>query len=106
MEAYYLLNSKRRNVPYTWLFISKQVLTVGLILLSIVDLGEAIHASTSSSRTVHSVDYCTPIIKIVSFVSTFFYITVDFKYIFKIISFTHFFIITILFHIFSLFFSL
>ncbi|XP_071568156.1 multidrug resistance-associated protein 1 isoform X3 [Temnothorax nylanderi] len=65
MEAYYFLNSKRRNVPYTWLFISKQVLTVGLILLSIVDLGVAIHASTY--RTVHSVDYCTPIVKIVSF---------------------------------------
>ncbi|XP_011882151.1 PREDICTED: multidrug resistance-associated protein 1 isoform X4 [Vollenhovia emeryi] len=65
MEAYYLLNSKRRNVPYTWLFISKQVLTVGLILLSIVDLGMAIHASTY--RPVHSVDYCTPVIKIVSF---------------------------------------
>ncbi|XP_077258455.1 multidrug-Resistance like Protein 1 isoform X1 [Temnothorax americanus] len=65
MEAYYFLNSKRRNVPYTWLFISKQVLTVGLILLSIFDLGVAIHASTY--RTIHSVDYCTPIVKIVSF---------------------------------------
>lgn len=68
MEAYYLLNSKRRNVPYTWLFISKQVLTVGLILLSIVDLGVAIHESTY--RTVYSVDYYTPFIKIISFVST------------------------------------
>lgn len=68
MEAYYLLNSKRRNVPYTWLFISKQVLTVGLILLSIVDLGVAIHESTF--RTVYNVDYYTPIVKIVSFVST------------------------------------
>ncbi|XP_018309833.1 multidrug resistance-associated protein 1 isoform X3 [Mycetomoellerius zeteki] len=65
MEAYYLLNSKRRNVPYTWLFISKQVLTVGLILLSIVDLGVAIHESTF--RTVYNVDYYTPIVKIVSF---------------------------------------
>ncbi|XP_018048305.1 PREDICTED: multidrug resistance-associated protein 1 isoform X2 [Atta colombica] len=65
MEAYYLLNSKRRNVPYTWLFISKQVLTVGLILLSIVDLGMAIHESTF--RMVYSVDYYTPIVKIVSF---------------------------------------
>ncbi|KYN40568.1 Multidrug resistance-associated protein 1 [Trachymyrmex septentrionalis] len=65
MEAYYLLNSKRRNVPYTWLFISKQVLTVGLILLSIVDLGVAIHESTF--RMVYSVDYYTPIVKIVSF---------------------------------------
>lgn len=68
MEAYYLLNSKRKNVPYTWLFISKQVLTIGLILLSIVDLGMAIHESTY--RTVYSVDYYTPFIKIISFVST------------------------------------
>ncbi|XP_067207174.1 multidrug resistance-associated protein 1 isoform X3 [Linepithema humile] len=66
MEAYYLLNSKRRNVPYTWLFISKQVLTIGLILLSIVDLGVAIHESTY--RTVYNVDYYTPFIKIISFV--------------------------------------
>lgn len=65
MEAYYLLNSKRRNVPYTWLFIFKQVLTIGLILLSIVDLGMAIHESTF--RMVYSVDYYTPIVKIVSF---------------------------------------
>jgi len=76
MEAYYLLNSKRRNVPYTWLFISKQGLTLGLILLSIVDLGVAIHESTY--RTVYSVDYCTPIIKIVSFVSILFFILIDF----------------------------
>jgi len=54
MEAYYLLNSKRRNIPYTWLFISKQGLTLGLILLSIVDLGVAIHESTY--RMVYSVD--------------------------------------------------
>lgn len=76
MEAYYLLNSKRRNVPYTWLFISKQVLTVGLILLSIADLGMAIYESTF--RAVYSVDYCTPIVKIVSFVSILFFILVVF----------------------------
>jgi len=77
MEAYYLLNSKRRNVPYTWLFISKQVLTVGLILLSIVDLGMAIHASTYD--TVHNVDYYTPVVKIISFVSiTLFFIIMNF----------------------------
>ncbi|XP_020285956.1 multidrug resistance-associated protein 1 isoform X1 [Pseudomyrmex gracilis] len=66
MEAYYLLNSKRRNVPYTWLFFSKLVLTVGLIILSIIDIGVAIYASTH--RTVYSVDYYTPFIKIVTFV--------------------------------------
>lgn len=67
MEAYYILHSKRRNVPYTWLFIIKQVLTIALILLSIVDLGMAIHESTS--REVYSVDYYTPFIKIITFVS-------------------------------------
>lgn len=76
MEAYYLLNSKRRNVPYTWLFISKQVLTIGLILLSIIDLGVAIHASVYG-RTVYSVDYCTPVVKIVSFVSITFFTLVN-----------------------------
>ncbi|XP_011636992.1 multidrug resistance-associated protein 1 isoform X1 [Pogonomyrmex barbatus] len=65
IEGYYFLNSKRRNVPYTWLFISKQVLTIGLILLCIVDLGVAIHESTKD--TVYSVDFYTPVIKIISF---------------------------------------
>lgn len=76
MEAYYFLNSKRRNVPYTWLFISKQVLTIGLILLSIIDLGVAIHAS-AYGRTVYNVDYYTPVIKIVSFVSMLFFTLVN-----------------------------
>ncbi|XP_032672071.1 multidrug resistance-associated protein 1 isoform X3 [Odontomachus brunneus] len=66
MEAYYILHSKRRNVPYTWLFIIKQVLTIVLILLSIVDLGMAIYESTS--REVYSVDYYTPFIKIITFI--------------------------------------
>lgn len=76
MEAYYLLNSKRRNVPYTWLFISKQVLTIGLILLSIIDLGMAIHAN-AYGHTVYNVDYYTPVVKIVSFVSMLFFTLVN-----------------------------
>ncbi|XP_014486459.1 PREDICTED: multidrug resistance-associated protein 1 isoform X2 [Dinoponera quadriceps] len=66
MEVYYILHSKRRNVPYTWLFITKQVLTIALILLSIVDLGMAIHESSSSE--VSSVEYYTPFIKIITFI--------------------------------------
>lgn len=69
MEAYYILHSKRRNVPYTWLFITKQVLTIVLILLSIVDLGMALY-DESNSVEVYSVDYYTPCIKIITFVST------------------------------------
>lgn len=65
MEAYYLINSKRRNVPYTWLFISKQVLTIALILLSVIEIILVVEASE-----VYSVEYYTPFIKIVTFVST------------------------------------
>lgn len=66
-EVYYFLSSKRKNIPYTWLFISKQVLIVALILLNIVDIGMAIHKSTYDK--VHDVDYYTPLIRIVTFVS-------------------------------------
>ncbi|XP_029673301.1 multidrug resistance-associated protein 1 isoform X1 [Formica exsecta] len=66
MEAYYLINSKRRNVPYTWLFISKQVLTVALIILSIVEILLAMNAS--GHRMVYSVEYYTPFIKIITFI--------------------------------------
>lgn len=67
-EAYYLLKSKRRNVPFTWLFVSKFLLTSALILLSIVDLGKSIRDSYSDI-TVYDVDYCTPCVKILTFVS-------------------------------------
>ncbi|KAL6447242.1 hypothetical protein ACFW04_001485 [Cataglyphis niger] len=66
MEAYYLINSKRRNVPYTWLFISKQVLTVVLIILSIVEILLAINAN--GHRKVYNVEYYTPFIKIITFI--------------------------------------
>lgn len=70
MEAYYLLNSRRKNVPYTWLYISKQVLTTILIVLTIVDLGRAVYKSYY--ETVYNVDYYTPFVKIISFVSILF----------------------------------
>lgn len=69
LEAYYLINSKRKNIPYTWKFISKGVLTAALIVLSIVDLSVAIH--NSNYTTVFNVDYYTPFIKIITFVSLF-----------------------------------
>ncbi|XP_074103395.1 multidrug-Resistance like Protein 1 isoform X2 [Cotesia typhae] len=65
LEAYYLINSKRKNIPYTWKFISKGVLTAVLIVLSIVDLSVAIH--NSNYTTVFNVDYYTPFIKIITF---------------------------------------
>nr|XP_034174731.1 multidrug resistance-associated protein 1 isoform X3 [Osmia lignaria] len=66
IEVYYFLNSKRKNIPYTWLFITKQVLMLTLILLSVVDIGEAIQRSTYEE--VYNVDYYTPLIKIITFV--------------------------------------
>ncbi|KAG7197439.1 hypothetical protein KM043_013293 [Ampulex compressa] len=65
MEVYYLLNSKRKNVPCTWIFISKQVLTASLILLTLIDIGKAVLRSTYD--VVYSVDYYTPVVKIISF---------------------------------------
>ncbi|XP_076389766.1 multidrug-Resistance like Protein 1 isoform X2 [Megachile rotundata] len=67
-EVYYFLNSKRKNIPYTWLFITKQVLMLTLILLSIIDIGNAIHRS--NYEQVYNVDYYTPFIKIVTFIIT------------------------------------
>lgn len=66
IEIYYFLNSKSKNIPYTWLFISKQILIVALIVLNIVDLGRAIYRSTYEK--VYNVDYCTPVIKIITFI--------------------------------------
>ncbi|XP_034949722.1 multidrug resistance-associated protein 1 isoform X2 [Chelonus insularis] len=65
LEAYYLISSKKRDVPYTWKFFAKGFITVILILLSVVDLGMAIYQSYSN--IVYNVDYYTPIIKIVTF---------------------------------------
>ncbi|XP_057325978.1 multidrug resistance-associated protein 1 isoform X1 [Microplitis mediator] len=65
LETYYLINSKRKNIPYTWKFISKGVLTIVLIVLSVVDLAVAIH--NSNYTTVFNVDYYTPFIKIITF---------------------------------------
>ncbi|XP_078036751.1 multidrug-Resistance like Protein 1 isoform X5 [Augochlora pura] len=69
IEAYYLISSKKKNIPYTWLYISKQILLALLIVLTIVDIGNAIHRS--SYENVFSVDYYTPCVKIVTFILAF-----------------------------------
>ncbi|XP_012271250.1 multidrug resistance-associated protein 1 isoform X2 [Orussus abietinus] len=66
VEACYLLNSKRKNIPYTWKFIAKLVLNCTLIVLTICDLGMAIY--NSSYTVVYDVDYYTPLIKIFTFI--------------------------------------
>lgn len=69
-EAYYLLNSKRKGVPLTWLFIVKFILNAALILLSLLDLGKSVRDSWTNSP-VFAVDYSTPCVKLVTFVSNF-----------------------------------
>ncbi|KAK0089852.1 hypothetical protein PV325_005159 [Microctonus aethiopoides] len=65
LEIYYLANSKRKDVPYTWKFLSKALLTLFLIVLSIIDFSMAIY--NSSHTTVYNVSFITPCIKIVTF---------------------------------------
>uniref|UniRef100_A0A6M2DRX2 ABC-type glutathione-S-conjugate transporter n=1 Tax=Xenopsylla cheopis TaxID=163159 RepID=A0A6M2DRX2_XENCH len=65
MELYYAWNSKKKNVPWSFLNISKLLLTALLIALSFVNLGHAI--SLSNSENVFNVSYYTPTIKILTF---------------------------------------
>ncbi|GLH03628.1 Probable multidrug resistance-associated protein lethal(2)03659 [Gryllus bimaculatus] len=69
LETYYILNSKFRNIPWNWLNISKLFLTVVLIGLSIADFGYALWKN-DQEREVNSVEYYTPLIKLVSFILT------------------------------------
>ncbi|XP_043270601.1 multidrug resistance-associated protein 1 isoform X1 [Venturia canescens] len=66
VEAYYLLHSKQRNIACTWKFYSKAVLNAALVILSISDIGYAIYKA--SSAVVYNVEYCSPIIKLLTFV--------------------------------------
>lgn len=69
LEVYYILNSKKRNIPWNWLNITKLLLTIVLILLSFTDLVTNLAYSESEQFKVYNVDIYTPVIKILSFVS-------------------------------------
>lgn len=69
LEVYYILNSKKRNIPWNWLNITKVLLTIVLILLSFTDLVTNLAYSESAEFTVYNVDIYTPVIKALSFVS-------------------------------------
>lgn len=57
-----------RNVPWNWLNITKLVITHLLIILSIIDIGMALNKDPDIG-IVNPVDYWTPIIKVLTFVS-------------------------------------
>lgn len=67
LETYYILNSKFRNVPWNWLNVSKLFLTIVLMGLCIADFSYALWKN-GQEREVFSVDYYTPIIKLVTFI--------------------------------------
>ncbi|XP_073949375.1 multidrug-Resistance like Protein 1 isoform X3 [Choristoneura fumiferana] len=67
LEAYYIISSKERNIPWNILNISKLIITSLLIVLTFVDLGVTVHRESREDENVFSVDYYTPIIKILTF---------------------------------------
>lgn len=67
LEVIYIKHSMDRNVPWGVLNCSKLVFTGALILLTIVDLCMAI--SLHNNSYIFLVDYYTPLIKIITFVS-------------------------------------
>ncbi|XP_049867756.1 multidrug resistance-associated protein 1 isoform X1 [Pectinophora gossypiella] len=69
LEAYYILNSKERNIPWNMLNISKLIITFLLIVLKFVDLGVTVHRSSKEDEEeeVFNADYYCPIIKLLTF---------------------------------------
>ncbi|XP_077284669.1 multidrug resistance-associated protein 1-like [Arctopsyche grandis] len=65
MEFSYLRNSKERNVPLSYINLTKLLITFLLLVLTIVDIGLAI--DKSSAQDVPNVEFVTPAIKIISF---------------------------------------
>lgn len=68
IEVYYLLNSRRENIPWNWLNISKLGLTC---LVIVVIVGELFFVITAvfSGIEVRDVDFLTPLTKGLTIVS-------------------------------------
>lgn len=68
LEVYYILHSKKKDIPWNVLNVSKIILTSVLIILSLTD----VITTVNSEEFIYSVDIYTPIIKILTFVSIIF----------------------------------
>ncbi|XP_077285786.1 multidrug-Resistance like Protein 1 isoform X3 [Arctopsyche grandis] len=66
MEISYILHSKDRNIPWNFLNLIKLFITSLLLVLTLVDLGFAVHKS-SGGEDVPDVEYYSPMVKIISF---------------------------------------
>ncbi|XP_072401346.1 multidrug resistance-associated protein 1 isoform X12 [Diabrotica undecimpunctata] len=67
LEVFYICNSKRRNIPWNWLNLSKLAITATLIVLTISDIVTSFKTAGSRGSTVNDVDIYSPLIKILSF---------------------------------------
>ncbi|XP_015838719.2 multidrug resistance-associated protein 1 isoform X5 [Tribolium castaneum] len=67
LEVYYILHSKRRDIPWNWLNVSKLLGTAVLFVLTVTDLVTAVNSASSSESDVYKVDIYTPVIKLLSF---------------------------------------
>lgn len=72
LEIYCMKSSINRNVPHGFASASKMTLIGALIVVSIVDLAMGI--DRNDKEEVYAVTYCTPVIKIITFVSLFWHI--------------------------------
>ncbi|XP_034237463.1 multidrug resistance-associated protein 1-like [Thrips palmi] len=63
LEVYYILSSTNGVVRWNWLNVSKLLLTLAAMAVSLVDLG---HASANVDKAF-SVDFVTPIIRVLSY---------------------------------------
>lgn len=72
LDAYYIFNSKERNIPWSVLNISKLIVTGLLIVLKFVDLGVSVFRSSQHEEKIPNNDYYSPIIKLITFVSILF----------------------------------
>ncbi|XP_023935367.1 multidrug resistance-associated protein 1 isoform X2 [Bicyclus anynana] len=68
LDAYYIINSKERNIPWNILNLSKLLVTCLLILLKFVDLGVTVHKSSKEEEDVFNADYYAPTVKILTFI--------------------------------------
>lgn len=68
LDIFYIKNSINRDIPRSYLNVTKLILTAALIVLSFIDLCVVI--AKQSNRDVYPVDYYTPAIKIATFVSS------------------------------------
>lgn len=75
LEVCYIINSKRRDIPWSWLNISKLAITAVLCILALSDLTTSFKSAAASDSVVPSVDIFSPLIKLLSIVSIISYIS-------------------------------